>query len=138
MCQTTEVANSKLKCDIFSWNQTSNIDIFLISVAILPHINQKHFKTFTHEGERKTSPDPSCSLHLLGAVDIKLLPGPGQQWDIFPKHESAGNYHLYKKQQAIQKYKKKYFSLFSGVQNEVEYRLNAQTNTSTFFCALKL
>lgn len=46
-----------------------------------------------HEGQGKTVPDPRCSLQLLGPVDIKLLIGPGQQWDIFPKHESAGNYH---------------------------------------------
>ena len=64
-------------------------------MAISHHINQKRFKTFMHEGEGKTGPDPSCSLQLLGAVDIKLLTGPGQQWDIFPKHKSAGNYHLY-------------------------------------------
>lgn len=72
-----------------------------------------------HE-EEKAGPDPSCSLQLLGAGDIKLLRGPEQQWDSFPKHRSARNYYLYAQHQAIQKYKKKYISLFSGVQNKVK------------------
>lgn len=45
--------------------------------------------------EGKTDFDPNTFLQLLEAVNIKLLTWPEQQQDIFPKHDSAGNYHLY-------------------------------------------
>lgn len=131
---------SKLQAKMWQFFLKSNTNIkthFLLLQLFLHHINQECFKTLMHEGEGKTHFDASHSLQLLEAMDIKLLTGPGQQQDVFPKHESAGNYHLYAQHQVVQKYKK-YCSLFSGVQKKMSQRLNVQTNISVFLYDLKL
>jgi len=75
----------------------------------LHHTNQKLFKTFVHEGEGKSGSDLSCSLQFLGAVDMKLLTGPGKQWDNFHQIHVLEIYLLYTQHQAFQKCKKNIF-----------------------------